>query len=739
MKQNFSRLVPLVSLGAITIFLTGNRCAFAAAPAAVPPVAPAPVNTPSESAPLPVKPTAPAISVLIIALDEIGAVIGADTAMIAPAPAEEGVAPGVPATPAAPAPAAPIVPATPPKAPAAIMPARDFAPATVRGVAKKAPVNEDDLFRAEPERREAVPVKPPAKPGQTETPAVPMVPNGITGEAGAPVFSPAFERAPSPALSAAALLRRTLAGSGFTEVLSTAVNGVTIMRAITARRLTERVVNRLQTSMQQIIAAPATPPAAAPAAAGVPDAAAQPAAPAKITDAMQPAILAASRIGQTLGYRAVIVLAVLPRKAPDAMPAPDAAAVSQPSADYALLITDTARRTADIRMFDSTGVDDLAMHQVAAETGAAVIDRALRTWPEVSPHERAQQVQSSLAAARAALAQGDVATAQDDLNEVVALDPRRTEAYLLLGDALQAQDPAGAAVAYRRATAIDATDGAAWAKLAVSFTLGDKPDWPLALQAARSALAVKHETAALRIAMAVAEYGRAKIFRQYNKTDQAEDAELAARGHLDRALELEPDSPQAARLMTNHLIAQNRYRDAVKALDRLVQVYPDDIELQTQYALALAGVGGRDEEAFVAWSRIWKLNAKRQVPLKADQYRRVVEGFDLRVASIGKQTAQLTGSVASGALPRETALLQLSRYKEDMAVADATIKIIQPPAERMMSVIHAARTLAADLMSQALEAHQIYLETGQDIYRTRAAELHRNCINQLNAARTARG
>jgi tetratricopeptide (TPR) repeat protein len=350
-----------------------------------------------------------------------------------------------------------------------------------------------------------------------------------------------------------------------------------------------------------------------------------------------------------------------------------------------------------------------------------------------------QQIQKSMAEARAALAQGDRAEAQDALNQVVALDSRRTEAYMLLGDVLQPNDPAAAAIAYRRATAIDATDGVAWEKLAVSFTLGPKPDWPLALQAARSALAVKYDSAALRIAMATAQFGRAALFRSAGRIDSAEDAETEARRHLDIALQLEPDEPQAARLLANQLVAQGRYRDAVRALDKLVPMYPNDLELQTQYAVALSGVGGRDEDAFVAWARIWKLNAKRQVPLKADQYRRVMEGFDLRVANIGKQVAQLINSVATGALPRETAWLQLSRYKEDMAAADAAIKIIQPPVEGRAILTHSARTHAADLMSQALEAHQIYLETGQDIYRVRANELHRNCIIQLNVARTTRG
>src|SRR5687767_9788153 len=131
MNQFVPRVARRPLIVAILASLALGRFVFAAAPVAAPAAAPPSVPP---VVPTPVKPTAPPISVLIIALDEIGNVIGAD----GPAPDEVGAAPVEPAAPkpeepqAAPgapaAPAAPIVPAAPAGAPTAIVPARSTTP-----------------------------------------------------------------------------------------------------------------------------------------------------------------------------------------------------------------------------------------------------------------------------------------------------------------------------------------------------------------------------------------------------------------------------------------------------------------------------------------------------------------------------------------------------------------------------------------------------------------------------------
>jgi hypothetical protein len=151
----------------------------------------------------------------------------------------------------------------------------------------------------------------------------------------------------------------------------------------------------------------------------------------------------------------------------------------------------------------------------------------------------------------------------------------------------------------------------------------------------------------------------------------------------------------------------------------------------------LLEVSNREEDAFVAWARVWKLSGTRAVPVDALRYRKMSNGFDLRLASLGKRAAQLAAGVAANGTSREAALLQMSRYKEDMDSAVAAVKVLQPGNDRQGGAIHASRVFAADALSQALENYALYMETGQEIYRNRANELHRQSITILNAARTS--
>jgi tetratricopeptide (TPR) repeat protein len=239
--------------------------------------------------------------------------------------------------------------------------------------------------------------------------------------------------------------------------------------------------------------------------------------------------------------------------------------------------------------------------------------------------------------------------------------------------------------------------------------------------------------------MATAQLGRADLFRRANRINSAEEAEADAQLHLNRALQLAPEDPAVTRLITRQLVSQGRYREAARALDRIAIQYPNDPEIQTQYATVLLQLGGRDEDAFVAWARVWRLTGQQAVPLDAPRYRRLVEGFDVRAANLGKSAAQLTSAVAANQMPREAALLQLMRYKEDIVAADSAIKVMQPPASVTGGAIHASRIFASDLILQSIAAQQDYLETGQEIYRMRGNELYRTAIMNLNAARAARG
>jgi tetratricopeptide (TPR) repeat protein len=402
-----------------------------------------------------------------------------------------------------------------------------------------------------------------------------------------------------------------------------------------------------------------------------------------------------------------------------------------------MLVVDALRERGQTLTFEQTGPDNLALHEAAATTGSARLASIFNAWTPVAAGERAQLAGNYLAAARAAMNTGDVNAARDAINQVLAIDPSRSEANVLLGDILQTSDPIGAAAAYRRALegpGSGAQTGQTWAKIAAAYARSK--DWPRTLDAGRRALNLDHDSGSLRLAMATAQFGRAELFRTANRYESAEAALEDANQHLERARELAPDDPEVARLFATQLLSQKRYREVLQTLDRLVTRYPNDIELQTQYAVALTERGGRDDIAFAAWSRVWKMSGTQNVPLSPTRYRRLAEGFDVYASELAKQAAQLSGGVLTGTLPREAALLQLNRVNDDMQRAEDAIKIIQPP-DRNVENVHSARLLSADLLHQAVDAYRVYVETGDEIYRSRAAELHRQAINFLNAARRA--
>jgi hypothetical protein len=154
------------------------------------------------------------------------------------------------------------------------------------------------------------------------------------------------------------------------------------------------------------------------------------------------------------------------------------------------------------------------------------------------------------------------------------------------------------------------------------------------------------------------------------------------------------------------------------------------------YAKALEGYGRRDEDTFLAWARVWKLSGESTVPLDALRYAVLADGFDQRLANIGKNVFQLASGFAAGAILREGAIVQTKRAKDDFAAAVAALRLMVPPPGRVASEAHVARLYAADLMQLALEHYSIYLETGNDLNRTRAIEAHRQAIENLNIARS---
>ncbi len=638
-------------------------------------------------APLPSAATAPVtrgVSVLIVALDD------------APDAAFPGNATGV--APGTPAPLAPDVPLT------AITPARFEGPFSEwRAFAKKAK-KPDHRFDKVPEGPSQFPLVTGGPP--TVAPAPPI--GAPTPALDPPTFfTPRPASPPGRALLAAVPLARALTNLGYANVQATAPDGNLLARALGEGRLLPGTLVALRDALKSLQSATKLPEALR---------------KASLQVATNRAADAASAVGQATGYRAVVALYVGP--------------FDGTASPYAAVLGDAARESGEPLVWSETGATEAAARDTGAATGAALLDKTLAAWVPVAASPRTL-ADAHIEKARAAGAAGDLARAQDEITRATTLDPTRADAYVLLGDLLAPTDLAGASAAYKKALAINGKDGATFEKVAIAYANAPVPDWPRAIENGSRALALGRDSANLRIALARAQFGRADLFRRADRVYRAEDAEAEAQTHIDRALQLSPDNPAALRLLARALLVSGRTSEAVSTLDRLAPLFPKDVELQRQYATALLTLGDRKEDTFAAYSRLWKLTANTTPSVDALTYAALVEGFDEHVFSLGKSARQLSEGVAAGSIARESAFLQLARLKSDMTDAEAAITSLRVPAG-FSATAATARQFAATLLGQSLEAHQTFLDTGQDVYKTRAAALYRQAVDQLNTARNSK-
>ena len=550
---------------------------------------------------------------------------------------------------------------------------------------------------------------------------------------------------PGASQQAAGPLRQALLRQGLSDVLSAAPDSAVMRRALNEKRVAPEVLGALRNAMTQLVAlsdatgvamegvAKATGGAAivVEPRAGMPVALPESAQERKerlTMAATQSATQAAVQLGQALNYRAVVVLAVVP-----ARDGSGSTGRGGGKATYSLLSVDAMRESAAFSSFESNGATVLARNQQAAQTASQSLARRLLELRPMTARERSQRVDEYLKTARAALERGAWEEARANAKQAIALEPARSESHVVLGDALKTSDPVAAAAAYRQA--LDGSgreSGAVWAKMAASYAAAK--DWPNTLKAGQRALAARFDSASLRAAMATAQFGRALLFRNAGREESAATAEADGRDHLNRAREMAPDDPDIARLLVGQMVAQGQYKAALQLLDALAPKYPNDVELQTVYATALTERGGRNADAFAAWTRVWKAKGVLSVPLDARFYSRLAQGFDEYVADLAKQALVEVNGVAQGTMPREAALLKVMRWSAAMDNAKDAISLILPP-DTVRDALHAGRVLAADLLSQALEEERVYLETGDDLQRNRATDHHRQAILRLNAAR----
>ncbi len=686
-----------------------------------PPVAAPRASTPVAQTPPAVPlPAAPDINVLIVALDDLSA--SANTAVPAYMP---------PTAPPLPDAATPIAPAD--GMPAIVTPTAFDGPLWQwRGVAQK---KTKEQKRREKEAEQAkifnvnpVPPTPYTPPGKT--PLLVPTPGGVNPNApivrapDAPLVletptvpaAPLSPGEPGRARLIALPLRRALTAQGYKDVQVVTPESATIVRAIGEGRLTSRVLDEFKSAMATLGANAAD------------------GAPADI-NATITAGRAASRIGQATGYRAVVGFTV-----GDPMSIGVVGAAATPDATTQkiaanMIVADAQRESVEPLKFVATGDTPEVWQETGGVAGAQLLDSALRDWPTTSSENRAALGLVHFNAARAAYDRGDISRAQDELNQSIALDSSRPQTYLLRGDILNAIEPGNGYNAYQRAVELNSTNGQDWARIAAAYAYAKTPDWRASWDAGKRALALNYDSAALRVALATAQYGRAAIFRAKDYPGEADKAETDARGHLERALQLAPNDPTAVRLLAKNLLDKRSFEEAARTLDRIAPRYPNDLEIQGQYATALGNQVGREDEAFAAYARVWKLSGQTSVTVDAITYRTLASGFDQRLFNLGKVAVQLSRGVASRAILRETALIQLTKLKEEMEDAKDSISIMQP-ASGVSATASAARVFAADLMDQSLESFQTYLDTGQGSYFERGDGLYRQAVAQLNTARS---
>ncbi len=574
------------------------------------------------------------------------------------------------------------------------------------------------------EKAPLVPFGQPLPAGNVPAPAVTGSPTASSAE-GDNFSSLAPTTRISRAQGAAVPLRRALLKAGCVDVMTTGADGAPILRVLNSHRLSLRTIQILQDGMGQLMVAGKTT---------------------TNDENVRSLIRSASRVGQALGYRGVIVVALLPRAAANS----NGVATPTVEATYGVVIADAMREKGEPLVFDEKGVDDGAMHESAALTERAIIEKIAVDWTPVTADEKRQASLNYLNQARDLLAQTAVMQANpaeatrlqneavDTLNQSLAMDVNQIESYVMLGDLLAVKDASGAASEYNRAAQLKPTDGKVWTKVAIAYTKGGTPDWPHALEAAKRALALGYEAADLHLAYAVTQWGRAAIFRRYNAEDRAVAAETDARTHLDRALLLAPqDDPGVMRDIASQLVAQGRYKEGVSVLEKMTKLYPTDKEIQILLAQSLLNIPNQEEGAFGAWAKVWKTQNTAQVTLDPAQYAFIIEGFDRNVASIGKEASRLASGVAQAGVPREQALLQMMRLRDDLNVAQETIKIMVPPTATQR-LNHNSRIFAIDLMSQAFGNYIMFLETADTTMFNRATDLHRQAMVTLNLVRATK-
>ena len=574
-----------------------------------------------------------------------------------------------------------------------------------------------------------------------------------------------------PAERAAAPLRRAFVRLGYSDVLTAAPRSSVLRRAVEEKRLPQNIIDDLSgamrlvsqvttsdesatsstrsevattattttesptTAMPTVENSAVTPPVVPPSitmsvvrSASVSDA------PAEMSSARRKAIAAASSLGKLLGYRAVVAFSVVNDSV-------------KPRVVF--LLVDSLRESGVVVVPTVAAANGRAFSLAAADLGSTLLQSRLGTWEAFSATDKSRLAENGIVRARALMAAGEAKAARDEINAALALDPKRNDVLELLGDILlKSGDTNGAVATYRRV--LDAADanakGAAWAKIAQAYVAAK--NWPETLIASEAALAQNADSSDLRLAMAEAQLGRARLFLAAERGESATFALEEAEKHLARTASLAPNDARVMRLQVQQLTLQNRTREALSLLDRVALQFPDDGELQANYASALLSRAGREADAFRAWTRAWNVLSNNGASPANEtlvkllpspdrlRFRRLSEGFDLAVGDAAKGLYSLTERVLEGAISREDAILQARAPLNLVVSSGGVLKALSVPDDRFRAD-YLVRIDAGDKMTQAVAAYSLFLENGDENFRDSALELHKAAVAQINALRAA--
>ncbi len=229
-----------------------------------------------------------------------------------------------------------------------------------------------------------------------------------------------------------------------------------------------------------------------------------------------------------------------------------------------------------------------------------------------------------LLAARVAFGRGDRALAALHCRALTAREPQNVAAWNLLGEALKADDAAGAEAAWRTAAAADPDDGES------RFHLGN-----LARERGDAAAAVVEYAAALATAP-----DNASVLNNLGLAQEAAGDRAAAQASYRRALAAEPDNTDALANLANVLFAQGLYAETEALYGRLFSLRPQVpayVVMQRGHALRELGWLAEAEKCFRSAlaeepDKVEILDSLAQVLFEQERYREALPIFEDIVA-----------------------------------------------------------------------------------------------------------